>query len=318
MCLIVYSPKGELMDRAVFDYARKQNSDGIGIMSEYGVSKYLGKKAGKKAWRELKRLSNAGAPWGLHLRWATHGQVIKSLCHPFHAPGSDNYVMHNGVITQMTQKTTDWASDTLLYVATRMRWCPNPSEKVYKKYYDGIEDEIGFGNKLLIYHTTEKAFTICNEQAGDWIDGFWYSNTYSLPESMNPWQKYLTTDSYMPPVGGYFPANGSGSTNISNDPSATVDPLPRAPKLLGYYEGIEADPDANGYFDDGTEIGEKAAAYNGIAPTAEDKAWLRNQQLSRAVDASADPIYRYHPLDRWHDENEWRDHLKRISSKVNV
>lgn len=325
MCLIVYSPKGKAMRRDVFDFARRQNSDGIGIMSEFGVEKFLGKKSGKKAWRALNKLVASETPYGLHFRWATHGAVIKSLCHPFRAPGSDAHIMHNGVITQTAAKTTAWASDTILYIAGRMRHAPGPDHVDYKKFYETIEDDIGFGNKFLVYHSDSKAFTLCNEDAGYWIEENWYSNTYSLPTLFVP---YDEREYAIPTTAGYWPYSGTGYSKwwekavegVSNDPTY----LPHGePKLLGYYEGIEAGEDATGYYDDGTRdhvipFKPREDDTDSYVPTEEDKAWLRNQQLTNAINGGAAwPTGNgASPLDKWTSSEDYREMLRRRSVTV--
>lgn len=195
MCLIVYSKNGALVPRAVFDYAKDQNGDGIGVMSARGVNKYLGKKSARKAWRELETLSAAGIPYGLHFRWATHGEVYRHLCHPFYAPESDAMVMHNGVISKTTAESTAHMSDTLVYVAKYMRGAPQPHEELADAYYKHVEQDIGYGSKFLIFHSLSGKFTLCNERAGNWHNDFWYSNTYSLPKGFIPVPVYQ---------GGYY------------------------------------------------------------------------------------------------------------------
>ena len=43
-----------------------------------------------------------------------------------------------------------------------------------------MEKDIGYNNKFVVLHGS--TFYILNEHAGEWIDGVWYSNTYSLPD----------------------------------------------------------------------------------------------------------------------------------------
>jgi hypothetical protein len=192
MCLIAYSPKGTPMTRAVFDTARWVNADGIGVMSRHGVEKFVGHKAGKRAWRYL-RVLPPDTPYAVHFRYATHGAVCRYLTHPFQIPGRESYVMHNGIIS----KTANFAkkgivSDTSLYVAWYMKDAPAPSEPTHVAFKKGLEKEIGWGNKMVIFHADRNEWDIANEDEGEWIDGVWYSNTYSLPDEMRPAAAYGT------------------------------------------------------------------------------------------------------------------------------
>jgi predicted glutamine amidotransferase len=173
------------MPRAAFDSARLQNADGIGIMSPRGVSKFYGKKHGKRAWRELRALAAEGLPHGVHFRFATHGDISKAQLHPFRTQ-SGAHVMHNGVIWETAGDATGAESDTSLYVSKYMRRAPEPTARHYDAYYSAVEADIGFSNKLLVMHVTGGEFTICNEDAGEWLNGIWYSNLYSLPAAMAP------------------------------------------------------------------------------------------------------------------------------------
>lgn len=190
MCLIAYSPDGAAIPDDVFNFAHRQNSDGIGIMCERGVSKYFGKKAPKRARHAMRVLAAEGIPFGIHFRWATHGKECKELCHPFIAADGNTCVMHNGVINQTARLTSATAmeSDTSLLVDLCMRHAPAPGDNDYDYFYQLLGEFIGSYNKLLVFHYQQKQWTIVNEDSGIWIEGFWYSNTYSLPAYMDPWK----------------------------------------------------------------------------------------------------------------------------------
>ena len=186
MCLIAYSSNGERMAREIFDTARAVNPDGIGVFSARGVHKYIGKRAHRKAWRALGRLERAGIPHGVHFRWRTHGAVSLALVHPFLTPDGRAYVAHNGVIALTAPHATETESDTSLYVARHMRDAPAPSEAAHAAYFARVTDQIGGGNKLLVMDAGSGAFTLCNESAGFWYGSHWFSNDYSVPESIIP------------------------------------------------------------------------------------------------------------------------------------
>jgi predicted glutamine amidotransferase len=185
MCLLFFSADGSLMPREAFDTARTVNPDGIGIFSTEGTVRYIGKRSARKAWRELRRLANAGVPYGAFFRWRTHGAVSQENVHPFVTADARALVAHNGVIALTAKDATSHASDTALYVSRYMCDTPAPDEPDYDGWLARVKREIGYGNKLLVLHDTGD-FTIVNESAGFWNGEHWYSNTYSVPDSVLP------------------------------------------------------------------------------------------------------------------------------------
>jgi len=175
MCLIIYSKTGSLPHQRDFYEAAKDNPDGIGVMSADGISKFLGKKATKKAWKYVRKLAAASLPYGVHFRWATHGKVNTKNAHPFRVPETGDYVMHNGVLWT-AKLATDEASDTRIFVQEYMQhFGPRTGN-----WRAEVLASIGYGNKLLVMSDCGREFDIVNESAGEWLDGIWYSNTYSI------------------------------------------------------------------------------------------------------------------------------------------
>jgi glucosamine 6-phosphate synthetase-like amidotransferase/phosphosugar isomerase protein len=82
MCLIAYVPSGKVMPDDYITAAHQGNDDGIGIMSEDGIHKFLGRKALKRAKRYLKQLHEDEIEYAIHFRYATHGDVTMHNCHP--------------------------------------------------------------------------------------------------------------------------------------------------------------------------------------------------------------------------------------------
>lgn len=203
MCLIVYSPTGQLLDRDVFDYAQSVNSDGIGIMSRSGVEKFVGRRHRKRAWRHLRIVAASGEPYGLHFRWRTHGEINRANTHPFRAPESDAYVMHNGIIgltANVAAASEEDVSDTALFVRDYMIGAPDQAHADYAGFYRTVGHMIGYENKLLVMHSQTGAFTICNANSGLWLKGMWFSNDYSLPEHLTGKKSYWQ---YEEDYGGY-------------------------------------------------------------------------------------------------------------------
>ena len=87
--------------------------------------------------------------------------------------------MHNGVLGQYARKATGALSDTALYVGA-LSDIPDECPGQDSQYWGAVEKDIGYNNKFVVLHGS--TFYILNEHAGEWIDGVWYSNTYSLPD----------------------------------------------------------------------------------------------------------------------------------------
>lgn len=200
MCLIIYSPTGKHIEREVFDYAQGVNSDGIGIMSRDGVEKFVGRRHRKRAWRYLRRMweqaqyTGESLAYGVHFRWRTHGDINRANTHPYKAPESDAYVMHNGIIALTSSRVAASESDTSVFVRDYMIGAPDHNDTDHVAFYKTISRMIGGENKLLIMHATTGQFTLCNEDSGFWKDGLWYSNDYSVPSHISPYGKYNASD----------------------------------------------------------------------------------------------------------------------------
>lgn len=204
MCLIIYAPKGQLIRRDVFSYSATQNDDGIGVMSRDGIRKYLGKKMVKRARRYIETvLVPQEIPYAIHMRWATHGDVNLDNTHPYETPEKTHYVMHNGIISLTTAESSAAESDTAVYV--RKFLDKMGDMETDKDFYKQVGTHIGWGNKLVIMDNQYR-FTICNEDAGEWIEGVWYSNTYSLPNHFIPSRSRYVG-------GGYGTSWGAGYDN---------------------------------------------------------------------------------------------------------
>lgn len=209
MCLIAYSPKGEMVDRGILAYAYNQNGDGVGVMSAAGIEKFMGKKALKRMRRYVETyLVPEKIPFGIHFRWATHGAICMMNTHPYEAPEGKHWVMHNGVISMTTAESTDKESDTAVYVRKHLT-AIEPYDNA--PYWRRVENQIGWGNKLLVMDK-EGQFKICHEDAGEWIDGIWFSNTYSLPASKVPNRGYYMTRNHYSGWGEWDAEHGTYST----------------------------------------------------------------------------------------------------------
>ena len=176
MCMLIYVPATKAVPEDYLRSAFQDNDDGIGVMSALGVEKFVGRKALKKARRHLRILADVGVEHAIHFRWATHGAVSKDNCHPFELPDGNGFVMHNGVLSEYAKYATGMRSDTALFVADLQGAGDDAG------YWKAIGETIGAANKLCVMMGNGQ-FHIVNEDSGEWLDGIWYSQVYSLPLS---------------------------------------------------------------------------------------------------------------------------------------
>lgn len=184
MCLIIYSKTGDLVKESHFRQGAADNEDGIGIMSEDGIEKFVGRKKVRRAWSYLRRLTTRGIPYAVHMRFATHGVIGRPNTHPFLIPGSLTYMMHNGVLwTSVCATYAD--SDTALFARNIMPAYLAKRDSGEMLWKHDLEVEASY-NKLLLLDMDTRQFDIINEDLGTWLDGFWYSNLYSVPDKDKP------------------------------------------------------------------------------------------------------------------------------------
>lgn len=106
MCVILFKPAGvDIPSLALLSKAKSINPHGRGFCSLTVNYKGLSFNQFLKA---LKRVPKE-EPLLIHFRYATHGSVKRSNCHPFYDSETNTYFMHNGMLygIQSYQDKTD-------------------------------------------------------------------------------------------------------------------------------------------------------------------------------------------------------------------
>ena len=97
MCVIIYKPAGvKLPDLETLDKAYQRNPHGCGLVSPSAFYKGLSYNSFKKHLKEC----SESEPLLIHFRFATHGSVRRSNCHPFFDKETNTFFMHNGIINK--------------------------------------------------------------------------------------------------------------------------------------------------------------------------------------------------------------------------
>ena len=96
MCCIVIKPAGvEMPNKRILDMIAAHNQHGFGFCTSSGKNC---KTTNYDIFlRELSKVT-ASEACIVHMRWATHGSVCSSNCHPFYDKETGYWFAHNGVL----------------------------------------------------------------------------------------------------------------------------------------------------------------------------------------------------------------------------
>lgn len=194
MCLIVLKPKGanNSLSKDKFVNALKTNPHGIGIAYSDGGKLQIEKFANPKDMADeiYAKIENKDA-YLIHFRYATHGEKNEENVHPFLIT-EGLCVAHNGVISKYPEINKAW-SDTRNFVEGVIKpYIKEHGKESYKSkdFIEFVESQIGSGKMVFVDENMD--YSIANEKAGSWVDGCWYSNTYSVEsyeEKQKKWAK---------------------------------------------------------------------------------------------------------------------------------
>jgi len=199
MCIIAVQPKGKRLSKEILENCWKRNSHGAGMMYAHKEKIVVVKelKSFDKFYSEYKFVSEMlDTNIVLHFRIATSAGINERNIHPFKI-SDEAFFCHNGILDiEVPFNSKD--NDTRIYNNAILKELP-------KDFYNNyamlklIEMSIGEYNKFVILDKTGQ-FHIINEQAGEWHDGFWFSNS-SYKAYKQPKTSYFTDikDSYYHP-----------------------------------------------------------------------------------------------------------------------
>lgn len=210
MCMLTVIPAGHVPQGDGIYNGTITNDDGHGwaIVLPRRVMVYHDMNAYRAVERfEKARRKHPEGPALFHSRWATHGRVDESNCHPFKVGGDKKTVLaHNGVLkSEAHPGKGDPRSDTKKYAQDifPQRFAHSLDSAEGRKRH---EEWLGGGNKVAVITANpryQERLYILNEQAGVWApDGNWYSNRDYLPWSPSP--------KYTGPVTTRTTVNGPG------------------------------------------------------------------------------------------------------------
>jgi len=187
MCLLTYFPEGSQpnMDRLMNGSVANPDGDGFAIIANGRIIVQKGLDSDRilEAFEDMRKKYPDG-PALFHSRIGTGGSLTEFNCHPFMVGGDERtYLAHNGILPQAAWPYKgDRRSDTHKLAEFYL-----PKYRFGAVHTPGGRKQLGKwatkGNKFAIL-TIDPNITdnpagegfIINEDAGDWIDGVWYSN----------------------------------------------------------------------------------------------------------------------------------------------
>lgn len=213
MCIAIVKTKDATISDDTLQKCWDSNPDGAGfaypsggqVVIEKGFFKF---KKFLKNFRKAEK-KHPHAPMLIHFRISTSGLIDKTNCHP-HRISSKLVMIHNGVLHIDVPKDSK-VSDTVLYCKNYLQKLPEGFEHsdVLLEY---ITEHIGTGNKFCFLNNKGE-YAICNEKAGTWDNGVWYSNTsYKWARVTSKYSTYWNSK-YDDDYDDYYTYN-YGATNL--------------------------------------------------------------------------------------------------------
>lgn len=178
MCLAIVRPPGIEVPEEHIDRGWQRNPDGGGFafVDKNGVQLRKGffklkdyKDAVFKAMKE-----NPASTFLLHFRIRTTGDKSSENTHPHKF--AYGVMIHNGTISGTGALHGTGDSDTALFLK---KFGDKFTYERLSANKETLGKAIGTGNKLAFLYTNGK-YVIVNEDSGQWREGVWYSNTWSL------------------------------------------------------------------------------------------------------------------------------------------
>lgn len=190
MCMLTYSPPGELPSFEKLREAGKQNPDGFGwAIVDYKTGRVFSHRTldlDESLMTYAIALGKHDGPSLWHARWATHGSLTLDNVHPFTVDGGRTVIGHNGI---MPIKERGKLSDTHTFAADYWpRWARGAIDNA--KEYGQLAHVIGASSKLVILTVDPRyqySAYIVGESMGHWVDGTWYSNHSYEPRKWPVW-----------------------------------------------------------------------------------------------------------------------------------
>lgn len=236
MCLIIANPNGRLVAEAYIDNAFSTNHDGFGVMwSKDGELKIRRGLFNRGQVKEiLHRFHDTETPYVAHFRYATHGTLNATNCHPF--PIVDDLggiaMVHNGTLTGKKWRDPLRSDTNLLAekIKTHILREDFVSKSLFADSASVVSDRYkeAIGSDKLVFMNGYGEMSILNEKNGHWMNGIWFSNLYSIiRQSAASRVQTTTTASTSTSSWNYKKGQGSWKIQTVDDDDTTPYKIPR-------------------------------------------------------------------------------------------
>ena len=176
MCLAILSKPGANIPAEYLATAATNNPDGFGYAFNYAgkvvTRKWLKYDDEAEVVYEMDRRANPDAVFLVHFRMATHGDLCLKNTHPF-VLQDGGAMIHNGIID--IKGLPEGYSDSRFFakhIVSKL-----PANWQYQAWWvQVLEDYISPWNKVC-FVWPNGSWLILHEDAGDWDEGNWYSNS---------------------------------------------------------------------------------------------------------------------------------------------
>jgi len=177
MCVCIWKPAGKKVAKSVLEKCWAKNRHGAGYMwaVDGKVCIRKGFMSFKKFWKSYnKAMHNMGNPgMGIHFRIGTSGMLDSRNCHP-HRIHSGLAFIHNGILPLEVPKNST-VSDSVLF-SQLLESLPD-GWHLDSKIKTLVEMAMGGRNKICLLDVDGNV-VLLNEDAGQWVDGVWFSNMH--------------------------------------------------------------------------------------------------------------------------------------------
>jgi predicted glutamine amidotransferase len=199
MCIIAVQPKGKKISRKTLQNCWNNNEDGAGLMysvnGEIIVKKEL--HSFDKFMQYKQEADKHNVNIVIHFRISTSGGVNLLNCHPFKV-NNNLHFCHNGMLDIIVPKNST-INDTQIYNNMILRNLPKNWQR-NNAILKLVQQSIGSRNKFVLLDELGMYYII-NEDAGNWENDCWFSNTsyqysYSNVITSNYYTKVKTTKAY--------------------------------------------------------------------------------------------------------------------------
>jgi hypothetical protein len=208
MCIAIVQPANQRLTKEEAKASWDANSHGGGVAyidnDSVKTEKVLDNF--EEFWEMYNRITDRYGNNNIfvHFRIKTHGEAIIENTHPFVIKNGKYAVMHNGVISAITDLTSKDRSDTRAFAEEILEklpdeWFGNP---VYGRLFSTY---IGSGSKVAIIRN-DGAVWIINDKVSSahyGRDGFWFSNySYKPVQQLNTYYFYNDNANFRKLVSG--------------------------------------------------------------------------------------------------------------------